>query len=48
MSQFLPEYAEEMNVTICTVVTDLALHSGEGLLMEFGKGFGLEIGWKNH
>ena len=38
MSPFLPEYAEQMNVPICTGVTDLTLYSGEVIILEFGQG----------
>ena len=46
MSPFLPEYAEQMNVPICTGVTALTLDSGGVLILEFGKGlwFGNRIG----
>ena len=39
MSPFLPEYSEQMNLSICTGVTVLALDSGEVVIMEFGQGF---------
>ena len=38
MYPFLPEYAEQMNVTICTGVTTLTLDSGEVVILEFGLG----------
>ena len=38
MYPFLPEYAEQMNVSICIGVTDLALDSGEVVILEFGQG----------
>ena len=38
MSPFLPEYAEQMIVPICTGVTDLTLDSGEVIILEFGQG----------
>ena len=38
MSPFLPEYTEQMNVTICTGVTALTLDSGEVVILDFGKG----------
>ena len=46
MSPFLPEYVEQMNVPICTGVTDLTLDSGEVLILEFGQGlwFGNRMG----
>ena len=37
MSTLLPEYAEHMNVPICTGVTALTLDSGEVVIMEFGQ-----------
>ena len=45
-SLFLLEYAEQKNVPICTGVTDLALDSGEVVILEFGKGswFGNRMG----
>ena len=41
MSPFLPEYAEHMNVPICTGVTALTLDSGEVVILKFGKGLWL-------
>ena len=38
MSPFLPEYSEQMNVSICIGVTDLALDSGGVVILEFGQG----------
>ena len=38
MSTFLPEYTEQMNVTIFTGVTTLKLDSGEVVILEFGQG----------
>ena len=38
MSPFLPEYAEHINVPICTGVTDLTLDSGGVVILEFGIG----------
>ena len=38
MSTFLPEYTEQINVHICTGVTDLTLDSGEVVILEFGQG----------
>ena len=38
MSPFLPEYAEQMNVPICIVVTELTFYSGEVVIMEFLQG----------
>ena len=35
MSLFLPEYPEQMNVTICTSVTALKLDSGKVAILEF-------------
>ena len=37
VSPLLPEYAEHMNVPICTGVTALTLDSGEGLILEIGQ-----------
>ena len=34
----LPEYLEQMNVPICTGVTDLTLDSGEVVILDFVKG----------
>ena len=39
MYPFLPEYAKQMNVPICTGVTDLTLDSGNMVMLDFGKGF---------
>ena len=38
MSAFLPEYSEQVNITICTSVTMLTLDSGELVTLGFGKG----------
>ena len=38
MSPFLPEYAEQMNVPICTCFTALTLDSGEVVILEFAQG----------
>ena len=38
MYPLLPEYLEQMNVPICTGVTDLTLDSGEVVILEFGQG----------
>ena len=38
VSPFIPEYAEQINVHICTGVTDLTLDSGEVVILEFGSG----------
>ena len=38
MSPLLPEYAEQMNVPICTGVTALTLDLGEVVILDFGKG----------
>ena len=38
MSSLLPEYAEQMNVNICTCVTTLTLDSCEVVILEFGQG----------
>ena len=38
MSTFLPEYAENMNVPICTGVNELTLDSGDVAIMEFEQG----------
>ena len=48
MYPFLPEYTEQFNIPICTVVTVLALDLGEVIIMEFGKGCGFETEYKNH
>ena len=37
VSPFLPEYVEQINVPICTGVTDLTLDSGEVVILEFGQ-----------
>ena len=38
MSPFLPEYAEQKNVPICTGVNDLTIDSGEVVILEFVQG----------
>ena len=38
MSLFIPEYAEQMNVPICTGVIDLTLDSGEVVILDIGQG----------
>ena len=38
MSPFLLEYAEQINIPICTGVTTLTLYSGEVVILELGKG----------
>ena len=38
MSPFLPEYAEHINVPICTCVTAFTLDSWEVVILDFGKG----------
>ena len=38
MYPFFPEYAYQMNVPICTGVTDLTLDSVEVVILEFGQG----------
>ena len=38
MFPLLPEYAEQMNLPICTGVTALKLYSGEVVILEFGQG----------
>ena len=39
MFPLLPEYAEQMNLPICTGVTALSLDSYEVVILEFGQGF---------
>ena len=38
VSTLLPEYVEQINVPICTGVTDLTLDSGEVVILEFVQG----------
>ena len=38
VSQFLPEYSEQINVPIWTSVTAFTLDSGEVVILEFGQG----------
>ena len=38
VSPLYPEYAEQMNVPICTGVTALTLDSGKVVILEFGQG----------
>ena len=38
MSPFLLEYAEQMNVPICTGLTAFTLNSREVVILEFGQG----------
>ena len=37
MSQFLPQYTEQMNVPVCTGVTASKLDSWEVVILEFGQ-----------
>ena len=48
MSQLVPEYAEPMNVPICTGVTSLTLDSGEVVMLEFGQGLWFGNRMENH
>ena len=48
VSPFLTEYAEPMNVPICTGVTYLTLDSGEVVMLEFGQGLWFGNRMENH
>ena len=38
VSPFIPEYAEHMNVSICTGINAFIIDSGEVVILEFGQG----------